>query len=72
MLDQPLDLLLDHLLGWQEHVLENVNQLRLQLGVRDLLAHFQNFNDGLLRNKIRQFPTADAHYLQSSPELSKS
>lgn len=53
MFNQPLHLLLDHLLRWQEHVLENVNKLSLQLGVGNLLPHFQNFNDGLLQKVTR-------------------
>lgn len=48
MLNQPLDLLLDHLLGGEEHVFEDVDQLGLQLGVGDALAHLEDLDDGLL------------------------
>lgn len=46
--DEPLDLLFDHLLLWQEHVLQDLHQLRLQLGIGDLLAHLHNLDDGFL------------------------
>ena len=45
MLNQPLDLLLDHLLGGEEHVFEDVDQLRLQLGVGDALSHLEDLDE---------------------------
>ena len=48
MVYEPLDLLLDHLLGGQEHVFEDFNQLGLELSVRDPFAHLQDLHDRLL------------------------
>ena len=48
MLDQPLNLLLDHLLGWQELVLEDVDQLRLEMAVGDPLPHLGDLDECLL------------------------
>ena len=48
VLDEPLDLLLDHLLGGEEHVLEDVDELVVQLRVGDALAHLEDLDDGLL------------------------
>ena len=48
MLDEPLNLLFDHLLGWQEHVLQDLHELRLELRVGDALSHLHNFYYGLL------------------------
>ena len=45
---QPLDLLLDQLLAGQEHVLEDVHQLGLQLGVTDSLPHLEYLDNCLL------------------------
>lgn len=50
VLDEPLNLFLDHLLLWKEHVLQDLHQLGLQLSVCDLLTHFHDLNDGLLKN----------------------
>ena len=49
MLDEPLDLLLDHLLRRQEHVFEDFDEFRLELRVGDLLPHLHDLDDGLLR-----------------------
>lgn len=58
VLDQPLDLLLDHLLRGQEHVLEDVDQLGLQLRVRNLLPHLHNLYDRFLRSQDPQLDDA--------------
>ena len=64
VLAQPLELLLDHLLGWQELVLEDVDQLRLELAVGDLLPHLQlphlgDLDDRLLSPEDAQLVDAE-------------
>lgn len=49
VLNEPLDLLLDHLLGRQKHVLQDLHQLGLQLRIGYPLAHFHDLHNGLLR-----------------------
>ena len=46
---QPLDLLLDQFLAGQEHVLEDVHQLGLQLRVTDPLPHLEYLDNCLLK-----------------------
>lgn len=70
VLDEPLDLFLDHLLLRKEHVLKDLHQLGLQLSICDLLTHFHDLNDGLLKNittsgqkkKRKLFVTISMHY----------
>lgn len=49
VLNEPLDLFLDHFLLREEHVLQDLHQLGLQLSVCDLLTHLHYLNDGLLK-----------------------
>ena len=49
VLNEPLNLLLDHLLGRNEHVLENLDQFRLKGSVGKTLPHFHDLHYGLLR-----------------------
>ena len=53
VLDEPLHLLLDHLFLGQEHVLQDLHQLRLQLGVAQPLPHLHDLDDGLLGGRER-------------------
>ena len=48
MFNEPLDLLLDHLLGGQEHILQDLHQLCLELGIGDSFPHLHDLHDGLL------------------------
>lgn len=54
MLDEPLDLLFYHLFLRQKHVLQDLHQLRLQLGVADPLPHLHDLDDGLLERKEKE------------------
>lgn len=56
VLNEPLDLFLDHFLLREEHVLEDLHQLGLQLSVCDLLTHLHDLNDGLLKCCSRKKP----------------
>ena len=51
VLNQPFDLLFDHLFRWQKHILENLDQFCLQLSVGDPLPHLHYLNDRFLRPK---------------------
>ena len=51
VLDQPLDLLLDHFLRRQEHVFEDFYELSLELRIGDLFPHFHDLDDSFLRAK---------------------
>ena len=51
VLNEPLDLLLDHLLRRNEHVLENLNQFRLKGSVGKTLPHLHDLDYGLLREE---------------------
>lgn len=46
--DEPLDLLFDELLGRQKHVLEHLNEFRLESGVSQPLPHLHYRHDRLL------------------------
>ena len=48
VLNEPLDLLLDHLLRRNEHVLENLNQFCLKSSIGKTLPHLHDLHYGLL------------------------
>ena len=54
VLNQPLDLFLDHFLGGQEHIFQDVDQL----GVGDALPHLEDIDYGLLRPQDPQLDDA--------------
>ena len=62
---EPFDLFFDHLLGGQEHVLQDVDQLGLELGVGDALPHLEDLDDGLLRPQDPQLDDALVVFLAS-------
>lgn len=54
MLDQPFDLLLNHLLRWQEEVLQHLYQLGLQLWAGHPLPGLHDLHNRLLRAQNAQ------------------
>lgn len=49
--DEPLDLLLDELLGGDEHVLEDLHQFRLQRCIRHAFPHLHDLHNRLLEGR---------------------
>ena len=54
VLNEPLNLLLDHLLGRNEHVLENLNQFCLKGCIGKTLPHLHDLHYGLLRGEGKE------------------
>ena len=56
VLNQPLDLLFNHLLRRQKHVLQNLDKLCLQRCITDSFAHLQDLHNCLLYRHVTDLP----------------